>query len=62
MQMELMYSVIRGNSHVILHLQDSGTAFSEASIVPSRHLDVIKETFETEPINRNEGAGVGVRG
>lgn len=25
-----------------------GNAFSEASIVPSRHVDVITETFETE--------------
>lgn len=50
-QIYFIYCLIRGTRHFILHLVDSGTAFPEASIVPSRHMDVITARLELEWIN-----------
>lgn len=52
-QMDFMYCMIRGTRHVVIHFVDSGTAFSEAVIVPGRHMDVIIGAIEKEWINRH---------
>lgn len=47
-QLDFMYCIIRNNKHVVLHIVDSGTAYSEAAIEGKRNIVTIFGSLGSE--------------
>ena len=51
--MDFLWQEIRGTTHIIMHIVDCSTGFSEATIIPSRNLITISQKFENLWINKH---------